>query len=279
MDAEAELLHTRDLPGVDSHYQFKWQGIDLHGVYMLEHRIAEVSTNRDAPTVLLLPGLFDPFDGDYPATLINRLLIESKVSAVAEIHFRYEEQCGQLKPRAWLEDLRQIFLKSSNPPIVVSHSVNTIYVMVALLIATRKNPNPTVKASLLIGPSVPEHETGTTRWIRDTLENEGMRPRLAEKTGHPFTQQNYRIHRRWYAQSGFKPYFEGLSPGQGRSPITIPVELCYFEQDTLNLLGQWKIHWLLNANIHRKKLAGHHRGLDQTPDAEEMILGFVKRHT
>lgn len=272
------LLHQRQLPGIASRHLFDWQGIKLKGLYLVESRAESRPVNEQAPLVLLIPGAFDPGGGDYPAQLIVELLARFDLGGVYEGHFLDDGQYGRLNPAALLEDLLNILRNSSSPPLIVGLSNGSMFVAIALFLAGRAPSLPRVKAGLLVGLNMPGYETHANQWIRDSIAREEMGARLAQVTGHPFTQWNFQATRSWLAASRFKPFFDSVQADGTIDLFPIPVEVCSFEEDTLTTEGQRKLLRLLNYTVQPRLLPGRHRSLRQTPESVAAILGFVKRH-
>lgn len=273
-----QFLHHRQLPGIENRHQTHWQGIELSGLYLLENRLTEGTASPDATPVLLLPGVFDPKGGDYPAPLISGMLANCRISGLYEAHYIHQGQCGRLDPQAVLQDMRNIMSHSKTPPLVVGLSGGGTFCYIALFLAARTQPQPPVKGLLLTAPSVPGYETETNLWMRRSIDNDNLVARIVEATGHPFVRHSSQEFRNWFAGSRFKAFFDGLDPGPSPPPFPIPVESCYFEQDNLNEEGQRKLHWLLNCRVHRHQFPGPHRGLHKTPESIAAIIGFVNRH-
>ena len=269
--------HLRATATLHSEHATDWQGYRPRGLYFVKTTLKDNPAGEGRP-VLLMPGGFDPLRGAYSDELIHGMLRAPGVGSVWEAHYRYQGQCGFGYAPFLIDDITAICARSATPPLVVGMSGGSLLLAAGLLLAAQHQPQPTVKAALILGMYLPGFENLFVRLLLPYYRRPSMQERINRHCGHPYLlQTDVETWRWWDTQPEFRRLLENpRMKSWDRFPV--PVELLFFRIDTLSRRGIRRMHELFDCTVHPRKIPGHHRSLRRdVPLAEETIIDFCRR--
>lgn len=273
-------LHSRTLPGICSREVTTWRGAPLRGIYFVENTLPEdLRAATDRGPVLLVPGSWDPKQGEFSDNLIRALLQESGAPSVLELHYRYDGEDGYVDPGALVDDLVNIYLDREAPPTVVGLCFSCPFLLEALLIARERDPSPPVAGVLAIGLGVPGflNAIGRTALRSHIHMKVGAEARHLSYTGHPHVAGNNARGEAWISQSRLKAAMLALDPEGPVLPFPVPVETLYFQLDVSTRTGRALVRRLFGIVETGASLPGYHRSLRRRSPADARIMEFYGR--
>jgi len=280
MAPERLPLHHREIPGIVSRTVTTWRGKPLRGLYFVESTLAGVATSGDSPKgpALLLPGSWDPREGEYSDNLIRNLLQASGAPAVLEGHYRFDDQDGYVEPAALVDDLTSIYLDHEDPPTVVGLCFSCPFVLEALLKACEQEPTPPVAGVLVIGLGVPGflNAVGRTALHSHINMKVGAEARHLKYTGHAHTAGNNARGESWIRDSRLTRAMRAVDQDAPIQPFPVPVDALYFRLDVATRQARQLTRHVFGITGKRPAIPGYHRSLRRRSPADAMIAAFYE---
>ena len=281
MMAGHKPLHSRNIQGICSREETTWRGAPLHGLYFVESTLPDGPKEGAHPMgpIILVPGSWDPRQGEYSDNLICTLLRECGATVVLEVHFRYQYQDGYFEPDAFVDDLVVIYSELEALPTVVGLCFACPFVLEALLMACEKDLSPGVAGVLVIGNGVPGflNRLGlvTLRSLTNKLMAAGTRHLLYN--GHPHTQGNNVRGEAWLKNSRLVAAMSKADPTGPVKPFPVPVETLYFQLDISTRQARALTRRVFGVPESSERIPGHHRALRRRSPADAVIARFYEK--
>lgn len=281
MSPERLPLHLREIPGLCTREVTEWHGIPLRALYFVEITLppnqATVSS-RKGP-VILLPGSWDPRQGEYSDNLIRSLLVDAGAPAVMEGHYRHDGQDGYVEPAGLVEDLASIYLARESPPTVIALCFACLFAMEALLVARNQDPAPPIAGVLLIGQGVPGflNAIGRTALRSHINMKVGAEARHLIYTGHSHTAGNNARGEAYARASRLVAAMTEADPATPIQPFPVPVDALYFRLDVSSGRGRALVRQVFGITTKNPLIPGYHRSLRRRSPADPMIVQFYLR--
>ena len=272
--------HVRKIAGIRSREVAGWRDIPLNALYFVEHTLPG-GAGRDPRRgpALLLPGSWDPIQGEYSDNLIRSLLFETGAPAVLEAHYRHGGQHGYVAPAALVEDLAAIYLDPDSPPTVVGLCFACPFVLEALLVARERCPAPPVAGVLVIGYGLPGflNTVGRTALWSHINMKVGAEARHCSYTGHTHVAGNNARGVAWTRGSRLLAAMEQAAKETSQTPFPVTVDSLYFRLDISTRQARALTRQLFGIDGERDAIPGYHRSLRRRSPADQMIAAFYER--
>lgn len=276
---ERTPLHARSLPGVVSEEAPTWRGMPMRGLYFVESRLAEgARPDTGRGPAVLLPGSWDPHQGEYSNAVLRSLLEEAGAPSVFEAHYRFEGQDGRFEPDAVVADLVDIFLDAASPPTVVGLCLASPFVLEALLAACERDPAPPVAGVLVIGNGVPGHLNRLGRMTFRNYTNKTIAAisKRFSYAGHNFTSDNIVRGEQWLRESRLTAALARAEKDGPITPFPVPVESLYFRFDISTREVRALTRRVFGIERAAPLIPGYHRSLRRPSPADDTILAFYE---
>jgi hypothetical protein len=273
-------LHGRSLPGISSRELTTWNGVPLRAMYFIESRMPGGIKWEEAAMgpAVLFPGSWDPWNGEYSESLIQRLLVDCGAPAVLEGHYRWEGQDGYFDPAGVLVDLTEVLLNSPRPPTVVGLCIAAPILLEALLASCERAGRPPVAGVLVVGAGVPGFLNRLGRFTLRNYTSKTLKSIVSRLTysGHTFTSDNIIRAVDCFRGSRLASALAADIDGDFESSFPVPVETLYFRVDIATMESRMRIRKLFGITHESECIPGYHTHLRDPSLADDRIVEFYK---
>ncbi len=279
MSTQRDPLHKRDIPGIESAPRFDWAGTPLKNLYFVESRLPDGPRKEGLEPVILTPGGFDPYRGEYSDALVKRLLEDVGVPVVYEGHYTHEGNDGYLDIEGTVQDLVTVLTHGENRPLVTGLCGGTVCLGGALHRLGQRDDHAT-SGALLIGPYLTGRLNSFGKGVFYTALNMRNSPdaRHWKYAGHGYTPSNTRRGDAWFQASQYNADVNAIDmKARNTNAYPIPVSTLYFKIDILNREGRARLRRMFDADEIKERIPGMHRDLTRIPEADDLIAGWVER--
>lgn len=275
----AKHIHVRDLSGIKSEQVEDWEGTPLAGTYLLKNTLADQGRHASyGPPLVLVPGAWDPKEGEYSEALIRRLLEEERASAVYELHFCYEGQDGYDEPDTVVADL-QMMSQGEARPVFVSLCAGGILSLESVLRVVEITKTPSISGVFSIGPGV-GYLNRLGKFMIYSITNKKVKSvaKHLVYSGHDHTLGNAQRHYDFWFTTRITEALKAVDtavPVKGGYPVE--VEVLYFQHDLVSREGRARLRRVFQMEHRHDHLKGSHGALRNNPLADEHIALYYRK--
>ena len=272
-------LHTRHLDGIKSEQVESWENTPLVGCYLLKSTLENQNARTNSgPPVILIPGGWDPKQGEFSENLVRTLLEDEGASAVYELHYCFEGQDGYDEPDSVVQDLTVMSLGEARP-VFVSLCAGGVLSLESVYRVVKENTAPSISGVFSIGPGTSYlNRVGKTVVYSLTNTKFSAFSKHFVYAGHDHTIGNAKRQYTFWFTTLISKAIDDADPSEPiKGDFPVPVDVLYFQIDLVSREGRARLRRVFQSNHRSDNLPGAHGPLRNSKIADKQITGFYRK--